>query len=112
MHFVIGPDYFKAFQERNNVTLMSAVNVRKKRDEKVHVQDWIIARKSFLFKKAGGKVKDRRLLTVMESQTFYTNTEPQRPVSVVVSVIKHCLYQFMSQFICRTAKFGPAHQPF
>ena len=79
------------FQQNEDGTVVQFMHPNMVEDfmsRNVDVNTWIQEVKSYVFEANGNLIADRKLIYTMESQTFKTNTDPARRVTVIVSVFK------------------------
>ena len=90
-YFYPGPDYLKRICKDQDglepVKILTASEVYVHLQQNKEVNSWIGCLKDYLMNVNGQLMNDKNLVFFIESQVFLTNTTPQRPISVMVSIV-------------------------
>ena len=87
-HFV-GRGYLEKFKldvRGGETFLMSAEHVKASQEQEMLIPEWIGAVKKYVMQVQPDLIEDREMVIMIESQIFFTYTEPSRQICVVVSV--------------------------
>ena len=87
--FFSGPDYFKRFclnPDGSTIDFMTSAEVNKFLTSDIDVDKFIAELKNYVLDVNDKLFCDKKMVFIIESQTFRTNTEEPRKVSVLVSI--------------------------
>ena len=81
--------------------MMSALEVNSFMEREIDLYEWILQVREYVKEKEASLISHRRLVFIIESQTFKTATDPSRDLTVMVSVINQGKKSLLVQ-ICMT----------
>ena len=90
MYFYVGPDYLKRLchdkMGSDPVKILTLSEVNAHLLEEKEVNTWMAGVKQYMLDINGQLIIDKKLVFFIDSQVFLTNTNPKRPISVMVRI--------------------------